>query len=113
MSDSNDCPMPTYAELEAADQHAFALWNGPDARVPVERVHLSQGVAMSARHECYLVFFALPVGLVPVQGTYRVFGPQQQQWSLLMTPVQPEPDGRHVLQAVIHREREPMAQTCA
>lgn len=113
MSECNDHPMPTYAELEAADPHAFALWNGADARVPVERIQLHQGVAMSARYECFLVFFALPAGLVPVQGVYRVFGPQQQQWSLLMTPVQPEPDGRQVLQAVIHQEREPMARTSA
>ncbi|QBF26459.1 hypothetical protein EXN22_12430 [Pseudomonas tructae] len=100
-------PMPTFAQLQAADPYAFALWLGADNRVAIERVQLTQGVAMSARHECFLVFFALPAGLLPQQGVYRVIGPEQQEWLLLMTPVQPEPDGRHVLQAVLHREREP------
>ena len=110
MSDAGQFLMPTFAELQAADRHAFALWLGPDQRVAIERVQLSQGVAMSARHECFLVFFALPAGLLPQQGVYRVIGPQQQEWLLLMTPVQPEPDGRHVLQAVLHRERELQAE---
>lgn len=109
MSDINEFLMPTFAELEAADAHAFALWNGEQAPTPIERVQLERGRAMSARHDCFQVFFAVPAGLSAEQGLYRVFGPDQQQWILMMTPVQPEPDGRQVLQAVIHREIEPLA----
>ncbi|MDD1017075.1 hypothetical protein [Pseudomonas rubra] len=50
----------------------------------------------------------MPADLLSQQGVYRVIGPEQQEWLLLMTPVQPEPDGRHVLQALLHREREPL-----
>ncbi|PWB30532.1 hypothetical protein DCO48_20010 [Pseudomonas sp. SDI] len=105
MSDNSEFLIPSYAELEAADPHAFAIWNGPDAPTPVERVQLDRGVALSARFECFLAFFAVPAGVTPQQGVYRLLGPDQKHWDLLMTPVQPEPDGRHVLQVVIHREQ--------
>lgn len=96
--------MPTFAELQDADAGAFALSLDPQTRVPIERVRLDQGVAMSARHECFSVCFALPAGLSLDQAVYRVFGPAQQEWVMMMTPVMPEPDGRYVLQAVVHRE---------
>lgn len=47
---------------------------------------------------------ALPKGVELPSNVYRLFGPDGQHWVLLMTPVLPEPDGRHVLEAVIHRQ---------
>jgi len=44
------------------------------------------------------------------QAVFNLFGPgRTSPWVLLMTPVAPEPDGRHVLEAVIHSRREAVA----
>ncbi|MBK5007313.1 hypothetical protein IAE33_001682 [Pseudomonas sp. S60] len=107
MSDVIDYKMPSYAELEGAPAEGFALQVAPGQYVQVERVALRVGVAMNADYECYAAIFALPQGVVLPQAVFRLRGPavQAQEWVLLMTPTQPEPDGRHALEAVIHRLR--------
>ncbi|MGH8380057.1 DUF6916 family protein [Pseudomonas sp.] len=104
MSEHQAYSIPTWAELAEADPKAFLIWNGPDESVPVERIDLAVTKAMTAQYECFSVMFALPQGIHPAQGVYPLGGPDGQRWLLLMSPVLSEADGRHVLEAVIHRK---------
>ncbi|WP_205300221.1 hypothetical protein [Pantoea sp. Tr-811] len=105
MSETIDYTMPTYTELERVPADAFSLQVGPQQHIQVTRVALRTEVAMSADYECYAIVFALPEGVQLPQAMFRVSAPEGQQWTLMMTPVKPEEDGCHALEAVIHRKR--------
>ncbi|NIE74164.1 hypothetical protein F3J45_06890 [Pantoea sp. Ap-967] len=105
MSETIDYTMPTYAELERVPADAFTVQVGPQQHLPITRVALRAGVAMSPDYECYAIVFALPEGVQLPQAVFRIGAPEGQQWTLMMTPVKPEEDGRYALEAVIHRKR--------
>ncbi|MCU1723636.1 DUF6916 family protein [Pseudomonas sp. 5P_5.1_Bac1] len=96
--------MPSRAELETADPEGFILQFAPEQGLRVSLLEVREGVPMDARFECYSLMLALPVGVTLPSDVYRLFGPEGQQWLLLLTQVMPEPDGRNVLEGVIHRE---------
>lgn len=96
--------MPSRAELEQADAHGFVLQIAPEQGIRVSLAGTFDEVAMNGRFECYSLLLALPEGVSLPSEVYRLFGPEGQQWLLLMTPVLPGADGRHLLEAVIHRE---------
>ncbi|CAI8936150.1 MULTISPECIES: hypothetical protein [Pseudomonas] len=96
--------IPSRNELAEAAADGFVLWIGADQALPLTLLQLLDGTPMSARYECFSVVFALPPAVSLPQAVYRLGGPAGQEWVLLMTPVMPEADGRHTLEAVIHRE---------
>lgn len=62
---------------------------------------------MNSDYDGYSLLLALPEGVELPQAVFNLFGPARTQpWALLMAPVAPEPDGRHVLEAVIHSRRQ-------
>lgn len=107
MSEAIVTAIPSLQELRDADTEGFVLQVGPDQGIKVSLIAVSEGVAMNQDYECYSLAVALPLGVNLPQAVFNLFGPgREQPWSLLMTPVIPEPDGRHVLEAVIHRQRQ-------
>ena len=106
MSDSIDNALPTLQELREADPEGFVLQVTPDQGLSVSLLSAREGVAMNARYECYSLALALPLGVQLPQAVLNLYGPgRTQPWVLMLSPVMPEPDGRHVLEAVIHRSR--------
>lgn len=98
------CVIPSRADLADADPAGFVLQIAPEQGIRVTLVDVLEGVAMNDRFECYSLMIALPAGVALGQEVYRLFGPDGRHWELLMTPLLPDPDGRHILEAVIHRE---------
>ncbi|WP_336331678.1 DUF6916 family protein [Pseudomonas putida] len=96
--------IPSRADLADADPAGFVLQVAPEQGIRVTLVDVREGVAMNDRFECYSLMIALPRGVAMVQEVYRLFGPDGRHWDLLMTPLLPDPDGRHILEAVVHRE---------
>ncbi|MFW3898425.1 hypothetical protein [Pseudomonas putida] len=106
MSQAVDDTIPSRQELLEADPEGFVLQIAHDQGLHVSLLGVTDGTAMSQDYECYSLAVALPHGVVLPQDTFNLFGPgRAQPWTLLMSPVRPEPDGRHVLEAVIHRNR--------
>lgn len=106
MSDEIVYTVPSLAEIKAAGTQGFVLQINPDHGLPVEVLELSERVAMSRDYECYSLLLVLPLGAVLPQAVFNLFGPgRDQPWQLMMTPLLPEPDGRHVLEAVVHYKR--------
>jgi hypothetical protein len=96
--------IPSRAELAKADPQGFILQIAPEQGIRVSLVGVREGVAMNERYDCYALMIALPIGAALPQAVYRLHGPDGQHWDLLMTPLLPDPDGRHILEALIHRE---------
>lgn len=106
MSDHTLYPVPSLAELKAAGTQGFVLQVSPDQGLTVDVLGLSERVAMSRDYECYSLLLVLPLGVSLPQAVFNLFGPgRDQPWQLMMTPLLPEPDGRHVLEAVVHNKR--------
>lgn len=107
MSDQTFAAIPGLQELRDADPDGFVLQLTPEQGLKVNLLQVREGVAMNQDHECYSLLLALPHGVSLPQEVFNLFGPgREQPWTLLMTPMAPEPDGRHVLEAVIHCRRE-------
>ncbi|MBV6288312.1 MULTISPECIES: DUF6916 family protein [Pseudomonas] len=107
MSEPILAAIPSLQELRDADADGFVLQLTPEQGLRVSLLTVNEGVAMNDEHECYSLLLVLPHGVSLPQEVFNLFGPgRQQPWTLLMTPVAPEPDGRHVLEAVIHRRRQ-------
>lgn len=102
MSQDSMYAMPNRAQLAGADPEGFVLQIAPEQGIRVSLIDVVDGVAMDRRHDCFSLLIALPQGVQLASDVYRLFSPSGEQWVLLMTPVMPEPDGRHVLEAVIH-----------
>lgn len=103
--------IPSRQELLDADPEGFVLQIAHDHGLQVSLLGVTDGIAMNQNYECYSLALALPHGVVLPQATFNLYGPgRAQPWSLLMSPVMPEPDGRHVLEAVIHRDRVAVAE---
>ncbi len=99
--------VPSLAEMEGAGTHGFVLQISPDHGLPVDVLELSERVAMSRDYECYSLLLVLPLGAILPQAVFNLFGPgRDRPWQLMMTPLLPEPDGRHVLEAVVHYKRQ-------
>jgi len=106
MSDPISNAIPSLQELRDADPDGFVLQVGADQGLKVSLLDVREGVAMNRRYECYSLALALPLGVQLPQAVFNLYGPgREQPWALMMSPVLPEPDGRHVLEAVIHRDR--------
>ncbi|GAB7529233.1 hypothetical protein PS3A_16420 [Pseudomonas sp. 3A(2025)] len=100
--------IPTREDLHDADPEGFALQIAPGQGLKVSLLQVREGLPMSAGYDCYSLLLALPQGVKLPQAVFNLFGPgREQPWALLMTPVKPEADGRHVLEAVIHSSRQP------
>ncbi|TRO14972.1 hypothetical protein EQ836_12465 [Ectopseudomonas mendocina] len=97
--------MPTRKTLENAQGERFLLWVGADQAIEVELLDVQENKAMTPRHECFSVLFALPQSLFLPQAVYRLAPSGDEGWQLLMTPNRPAADGRHTLAAVFHWER--------
>ncbi|HDS1679053.1 TPA: hypothetical protein QEM39_000524 [Pseudomonas putida] len=97
--------VPSQAELERADPQGFVLQVAPGQGIRVTLAGVYPEVAMNERYECYSFVLSLPEGVALPSQVYRLFGPEQQAWLLLLTPVMPGADGRPLLEAVIHREK--------
>lgn len=106
MSDPTVSPIPTREELQGADPEGFVLQITPEQGLKVSLLQVREGLPMTPDYDCYSLLIALPQGVRLPQATFNLFGPgREQPWMLLMSPVKPEPDGRHVLEAVIHSSR--------
>jgi hypothetical protein len=97
--------MPSLTVLQAALFQEFRLEDGVGNHLPVILQSALPGIAMSAKHVCYAMELLLPPGARVGQGTYRLRHPMGESWDLFMSPILPHADGRHRLEAVIHRER--------
>ncbi|WP_426809188.1 hypothetical protein ABOC32_24300 [Pseudomonas sp. WOUb67] len=105
-----DFRIPTREDLASgAAGGGFTLQIAPDEHLPVELVDLRDGSALNTDYDCYLATFVLPHGVSLPQAVFRLTGPDAREWLLLLTPVLPEPDGRHALELVIHTRRESIA----
>lgn len=108
MSEPTAFPIPTREDLQDADPEGFVLQVTPEQGLKVSLLQIREGLPMTPDYDCYSLLFALPVGVHLPQAVFNLFGPgRTQPWMLLMSPVKPEPDGRHVLEAVIHSSRLP------
>lgn len=93
--------MPSQARLEADIGRAFTL-TIPDAlRVEVQLAVVHAGIPMNRRYCCYSAVFAAPLGAQLPQALYEV-SIGEECWSLLLTPIGPDEDGRPLLEAVFH-----------
>ena len=72
------------------------------APVPATLVSVKQGVPMSERYCCYSALLALPVGLDLPQVSCPVDADGAAWPLLLLTPLGPGADGRHLMQMVFH-----------
>ncbi|PVZ39077.1 hypothetical protein [Pseudomonas sp. CC120222-01a] len=107
MSDPTIAAIPSLQELREADPEGFVLQLSPEQGLKVRLLSVREGVAMNQDYECYSLAVVLPLGVSLPQAVFNLFGPGRElPWTLMMTPVFPEPDGRHVLEAVIHRQRQ-------
>ncbi|WP_156684165.1 hypothetical protein [Pseudomonas sp. Leaf127] len=107
MSNAVVYSVPRFAELKEAGTQGFVLQVAPGQGVRVGVLELREGVPMSRDYECYSLLLVLPLGVIPVQGVFNLFGPgRDQPWQLMMTPLMPEPDGRQVLEAVVQYKRQ-------
>lgn len=97
--------MPTQQGLQQARGSHFQLWIAQDQALDVELIDVLIGRPMSPEHENFSASFALPAQWDLPQELYRLSAPGEEGWLLLMTPVQPAPDGRAVLQAVVHSRK--------
>lgn len=110
MTDSSVYAIPRREDLRDVDPDGFVLQISADRGLKVSLLAIREGVAMNRDYDSYSLLLALPEGVVLPQAVFNLFGPgRTQPWVLLMTPVAPEPDGRHVLEAVIHSRREAVA----
>lgn len=110
MSDEIIYPIPSLKEIQEAGTQGFVLQVGPDQGLKVDVLAVIESVAMSRDYECYRLRLVLPQGVALPQAVFNLFGPgRDQPWQLLMTPLLPEPDGRHVLEAVVHYKCEAQA----
>jgi hypothetical protein len=75
------------------------LWDTP---VPATLVAVKQGVPMSERYCCYSALLALPMGLDLPQVSCPVTADGAAWPLLLLTPLGPGADGRHLMQMVFH-----------
>ncbi|AXO89856.1 hypothetical protein ACE1YR_05430 [Pseudomonas sp. K1(2024)] len=102
--------IPSRQELLDADPEGFVLQIAHDHGLRVSLLEVREGIAMNEHYECYSLVLALPHGVVLPQAVFNLYGPgRAQPWALLMSPMRPEADGRHVLEAVIHRDRVAVA----
>ncbi|MCQ4319488.1 hypothetical protein [Stutzerimonas stutzeri] len=107
MSDEIIYPIPSLKEIQEAGTQGFVLQVGPDQGLKVDVLGVREGIAMNRDYEGYSLLLVLPQGVALPQAVFNLFGPgREQPWQLLMTPLLPEADGRHVLEAVVHRKRE-------
>ncbi|MEE1889301.1 DUF6916 family protein [Pseudomonas carassii] len=97
--------MPSFADLQQATGSHFQLWISDEQALAAQLLVVTEGPAMSPRHQRYAAEFALPAGTVLPQALFRLSPPGEQGWLLLMTPVGPDSDGRPVLEAIFHVER--------
>ncbi|MCE1113823.1 MULTISPECIES: DUF6916 family protein [Pseudomonas] len=106
MSESTVFLIPTREDLQQADPEGFLLQITPERALKVSLLQVREGLPMTPDYDCYSLLIALPLGVQLPQAVFNLFGPgREQPWMLLMSPVKPEPDGRHVLEAVIHSSR--------
>jgi len=106
MNNTLDNTIPSLQELRDADPEGFVLQIAADQGLKVSVLDVREGVAMNRNYECYSLALALPLGVQLPQAVFNLYGPgREQPWVLMMSPVKPEPDGRHVLEAIIHRDR--------
>jgi hypothetical protein len=75
------------------------LWDTP---VPAELKSVKQGVPMDERHCCYSALLALPAGVDLPQVSCPVSAGGTSWPLLLLTPMRPDEDGRHLMQMVFH-----------
>ena len=97
--------LPSFDYFVAHQGSPFCLSLVGGQSVTLELREVSQRIAMSERYECFSLDFRLPPGLALGQGLYRVGGPCGNAWELLLTPLLPDRQGRHCLEAVFHREK--------
>lgn len=110
MSEPVHDTIPSRQELLDADPEGFVLQLAHDYGLKVSLLDVKDGIPMSEKYECYSLVLALPHGVQLEQAVFSLFGPgRSHPWHLFMCPVQREPDGRHVLEAVIHRDRVAVA----
>jgi len=106
MNDTLNNAIPSLQELRDADPEGFVLQIAADQGLKVSVLDVREGVAMNRNYECYSLALALPLGVQLPQAVFNLYGPgREQPWVLMMSPVMREPDGRHVLEAIIHRDR--------
>jgi hypothetical protein len=106
MNDILSNAIPTLQELRDADPEGFVLQIAADQGLKVSLLEVREGVAMNRNYQCYSLVLALPLGVKLPQAVFNLYGPgREQPWMLMMSPVMPEPDGRHVLEAIIHCDR--------
>ncbi|MFV3307727.1 DUF6916 family protein [Pseudomonas sp. NY15181] len=98
-------PMPTQQALEQAKGMTFDLWVTPEQRFDVELLTVTEGIAMTPRHQCFCADFALPEGTWLPQALFRLALPGEDGWLVLMAPGLPDEQGRNVLQAVFHMDK--------
>ncbi|WP_288442118.1 hypothetical protein [uncultured Pseudomonas sp.] len=104
--------IPSQAELEQADPQGFVLQVAPGQGIRVSLAGVYPEVAMNERYECYSLVLSVPAEVTLPSQMYRLFGPNEQQWLLLFTPIMPGADGRARLEAIIHREKIQSAADC-
>ncbi|MEW9680101.1 hypothetical protein [Pseudomonas sp. TE50-2] len=97
--------MPTFDELQQATGSHFQLWVSDDQALEAQLLAVTEGQAMSPRHQRFAAEFALPSGTALPQAVFRLSPPGKEGWLLMMTPVGPDTEGRPVLEAVFHVER--------
>lgn len=97
--------MPTFVDLQHATGNHFQLWISDDQALEAQLLAVTEGQAMSPRHQRYAAEFALPAGTVLPQAVFRLSPPGEEGWLLMMTPVGPDSDGRPVLEAIFHVDR--------
>lgn len=97
--------MPTFDALQQATGSHFQLWVSDEQALEAQLLAVTEGQAMSPRHQRYAAEFALPAGTELPQAVFRLSPPGEQGWLLLMTPVSPDDDGRSVLEAIFHVDR--------
>lgn len=110
MTDSSVYAIPSREDLRDADPEGFVLQISADRGLKVSLLAVREGIAMNSDYDSYSLLLALPEGVELPQAVFNLFGPARTQpWALLMAPVALEPDGRHVLEAVIHSRRQTAA----
>jgi hypothetical protein len=87
----------TFAELKGTK---FKLYDGSDEPVEVELIDVGEFVE-SKRQEMFGIFFSIPEGKKPAQGTYGMEHEQLGRFDLFLVPVVSE-DGI-VYEAVFNR----------
>jgi hypothetical protein len=94
--------MPSQAMLEGSLSQNYRLQAGSGQTVEIELVEVRGATPMSDMYTCYSAVFRLPRGMAAEQGTYSLSDPQGRTWDLFLTPITPDANGLHRLEAVFH-----------